>query len=609
VQRRRLDTSAALILVVHALIFLILTRWSWRKWPDPVIDFGRELYVPWMINRGAVLYRDIASLFGPLSPYVNAFWFRLFGDSLLTLVVCNLAILAATTAGIYHLIRTSTDRVTATAAGLAMLLLFGFAQYGGLGNYNFITPYSHETTHGFALCVALLVSLHRSLTAESRAFGVLAGLCCGLALLTKPEISLGALAIVAAGFTGAWLVDESTRRTVMRIAPLVLASAALPPVLFFLYFAQHMAAPDALRAVAGAWAPAFVPGIADNNFYKLGMGLDRPWANTVRMFGVFAVFAIFFVVLAAACWTPTDPAARRRRLLQLAIGGVGIYLAQLGLFSRALPLVCLTALIVFSAMFLRARPDRPGALRLLPMLMWCTFGIVLLSKMILNARLNHYGFYLTIPAITAAIALLVGAIPPALARWSATATSGQTFRRLALFACAAAAIPYLAHSNAWYRSRVIEVGFGSDRFWASDVPRMFPAAAVQEALRELVKVRPDGRFAVLPEGVMMNFQVRRESPLRVATVMPPEILAFGEDDVVRSLEAKPPDLVVLLHRDVSEYGYPIFGTDARYGKRIMDWVNARYRVTRTIGVAPHDPSSPAIQIYERAGAGAAPLAR
>jgi Dolichyl-phosphate-mannose-protein mannosyltransferase len=606
VRRRRIDASAALILFVHALIFLILTRWSWRKWPDPVIDFGRELYVPWMINRGAVLYRDIASLFGPLSPYVNAFWFRLFGDSLLTLVVCNLAILAATTAGIYHLIRTSTDRVTAAAAGLAMLLFFGFAQYVGLGNYNFITPYSHETTHGFALCVGLLIGLHRSLTAGSRTFAVLAGLCCGLALLTKPEISLGALAILAVGFTGAWLVDESARRTVTRIAPLVLASAAIPPVFFFLYFAQHM---DALRSVAGAWAPAFVPGIADNNFYKVGMGLDRPWANTVRMFGVFAVFALFFVALAAACWTRTDPAPRRQRLLQLATGGVGIYLAQLGLFARALPLVCLAALGVFSAMFLRSRQDRAAALRLLPMLMWCAFGMVLLSKMILNARLNHYGFYLTIPAITGAIAVLVGVIPPALARWSATAASGHNFRRLALFTCAAAAIPYLAHSNAWYRSRVIEVGFGSDRFWASDLPGMFPAAAVQEALRELAKIRPDGRFAVLPEGVMMNYQVRRESPLRVATVMPPEILAFGEEDVVRSLEAKPPDVVVLLHRDVTEYGYPIFGTEARYGKRTMDWVNASYRVTRTIGVAPHDPSRPAIQIFERAGAGTAPVVR
>ena len=118
-----------IVMGAHAALFLGLTWWSWRKWPDPLIDFGRELYVPWQITEGRVLYRDIESLFGPLSPYVNALWFRLFGVSLTTLVICNLAILAATTAGIYHIVRVSTDRTTATVAGLATLLLFGFSQY------------------------------------------------------------------------------------------------------------------------------------------------------------------------------------------------------------------------------------------------------------------------------------------------------------------------------------------------------------------------------------------------------------------------------------------------------------------------------------------------
>ena len=73
-----------IIFAVHAIVFALLTWWSWRKWSDPIIDVGRELYVPWQITQGRVLYRDIASLFGPLSPYVNALWFTLFGVSLRT---------------------------------------------------------------------------------------------------------------------------------------------------------------------------------------------------------------------------------------------------------------------------------------------------------------------------------------------------------------------------------------------------------------------------------------------------------------------------------------------------------------------------------------------
>jgi hypothetical protein len=77
--------SSAATFALHVVVFAVLAGWSWRKWPDPLIDFGRELYVPWQITGGKVLYRDIASLFGPLSPYVNALWMRMFGVSLMTL--------------------------------------------------------------------------------------------------------------------------------------------------------------------------------------------------------------------------------------------------------------------------------------------------------------------------------------------------------------------------------------------------------------------------------------------------------------------------------------------------------------------------------------------
>ena len=66
---------------------------------------------------------------------MNAFWFKLFGVSLTSLIVLNLAILAAVLAGIHHLLRISTDRLTATVATLSVMLLFGFSQYVETGNY------------------------------------------------------------------------------------------------------------------------------------------------------------------------------------------------------------------------------------------------------------------------------------------------------------------------------------------------------------------------------------------------------------------------------------------------------------------------------------------
>src|SRR5579872_5844251 len=74
---------------------LVLLKASWRTWPEPLVDFGRELYLPWRLSHGAVLYRDVDDFYGPLSQYVNAGLFRVFGVGFTTLIVANLAVYAA----------------------------------------------------------------------------------------------------------------------------------------------------------------------------------------------------------------------------------------------------------------------------------------------------------------------------------------------------------------------------------------------------------------------------------------------------------------------------------------------------------------------------------
>src|SRR5713101_3014133 len=90
---------------------------TWSRWADPLVDFGRELYVPWQLVRGRVLYADVAYLNGPLSPYLNALWFRLFGVGIRTLVLCNVAIVAAIVVLLYRLLEQRSDRLAAAAAG------------------------------------------------------------------------------------------------------------------------------------------------------------------------------------------------------------------------------------------------------------------------------------------------------------------------------------------------------------------------------------------------------------------------------------------------------------------------------------------------------------
>jgi hypothetical protein len=154
--------------VVIGAVFASLTFKTWRKWPDLVVDFGAQLYMPWQISTGAVLYRDVHYLAGgPLSQYYHALLFKIFGVSFLTLVVSNLAVLALLVAVIYLCFYRCSDQLTAITACVAVLVAFAFAHYTTVGIFNYITPYSAEVVHGLVLSVLAVALLARWFETEN----------------------------------------------------------------------------------------------------------------------------------------------------------------------------------------------------------------------------------------------------------------------------------------------------------------------------------------------------------------------------------------------------------------------------------------------------------
>ena len=72
------DVGFGLVALVAGAALVVYSRPLGERARARGAAFGRELYVPWQLTQGKVLYRDIESIFGPLSPYLNALWMRLF---------------------------------------------------------------------------------------------------------------------------------------------------------------------------------------------------------------------------------------------------------------------------------------------------------------------------------------------------------------------------------------------------------------------------------------------------------------------------------------------------------------------------------------------------
>ncbi len=311
-QRVRVSVWAGPALI--AATMAAMTWWTWGTWPDPLIDFGRELYFPWQITAGKVLYRDLASIFGPLSPYFNALMFRLFGVSLLTLVVANLALLAVLLALLYAILRRMGSRLGATVGCLVVLLVFAFGRYERITNFNFICPYTHSATHGLILGVAAICFMARYHGRPSAAWASAAGLALGLAFLTKPEMFAGAAAAVAAGLLLAAWAHGFTAARLARAAGTMAGWAALPALAAWALLCLAMPPYDALRGVLGSWCYLFNSRITSLPFYRIVLGTIDVAGNLTILLRSAAAYAVLLIPAALLMLVCGRAGRYRRRL-------------------------------------------------------------------------------------------------------------------------------------------------------------------------------------------------------------------------------------------------------------------------------------------------------
>lgn len=588
-----------------ALAFASLAAWSWGKWTDVHIDFGRELYIAWQLSEGQALYRDIDHRNGPLSHYVNALWFGLFGVSVRTLVLANLAILAGICAMTFAVFARGCGRLTATLVVLVLLGVFAFSQYVGIANYNYVTPYHHFQTHGIALSLAMILALGRCAREASPAWAALAGVCLGALFLTKAELFVPALATAAAGL---FLLGISPGPPSRRArAAGVLALAALGTVTAFgAFLAAQMDASTALAGVLGNWR-YLGAGLLDDAFYARGAGLDDVGGNAVRLVAATAAIGAFAVAAAAADrWLPGRRVPLAALLAAVLLGALVVrpHWIPWARAARALPLTSLALAVALLCLCWRARREPALLARWAPLALWSVLALALLAKMPLNARIPHYGFALAMPATLLLVAALAHGLPALL---SVREGGGTVARGLALAAVIAAVVFFVRWSDRFYRAKDFTVGAGADAITAEN-PRVSPRPLhLVRAMRRLEEIAPPGAsLLVLPEGVSLNYWLRRPNPSRFNLFLPAELAASGAAVMLDDLRANPPDFVALVHRNAAEFGVGPFGVDPRNGREIAAWVRERYRRIERIGAEPFGDQGFGVVLLRRAEAGDSP---
>ncbi|HPQ39866.1 MAG TPA: hypothetical protein PLV45_05785 [bacterium] len=582
--------SRSLFWTEYLYLLVVLAVWggvctvTWNAWVEPFVDFGRELYVPWQLAEGKVLYRDIAYFNGPVSPWWNAAWFRGFGASIRVLTRVNLCLSLAFSVFLYTLLRKRSSPITGAIICSVFISLFVFPQLTRNNAFNYIAPYSHEMTHGIYLAFLSLVLLVRFRISHRTCLLVLSGLCSGLVFMLKPELWLG----LTTGIAAAAIIPPGTRspgsRPGNRNHPFRavigwVVSASIPFTAAAVILMRNHSPSKAVSLASGAWRFILNDSVSNTAFYRFTSGTDDIPGNLLKVI-LHAGILVLLPGLGAVAQRCFGERLRGNRgvlpaaVIVLAAGiAIGTVFPRIPWHEliRGFPLLLI--LSIGYCLWLMVRyPGTAPALKSAAALPFLGFALVMLLKILLFARFYHYGFVLAMPAAVFLMLVSLDIVPAHLA----FRRSGTVVYRTLLFlviGCVTAGHLKPAYLNHLRKYDIVDRG--ANTFYTDQRGRYLDAI-LQAIDRHL---EPGDTLAVLPQGAIVNFLTGHPSSVRHLVYMPTEIAMYGEAEIIKDFSEHPPDYILLRDRSTAEHGIR-FGQD--YAVNLVAWIREHTATVDTI---------------------------
>lgn len=536
-------------LVAAGATMLALT---WNRWLDPFIDLGRDLYIPEQLAKGKLLYRDILYFYPPTAPYLLALIVAVIGSGLAQYTVIGIGTAAVAATAIYLTLRQLSGSVAAVAAVMLFVTLnmVGGTTWGA----NFVFPYAHAAIFAMTfLLLALLFLVRYLFDGPTPARAAAAMTFAVLAASTKIEygvasIILIAVAVIVYRFPWRWAASATA------------VGLALIGVLTLLFRDPR---PGHHWIRDNVFASSLIGSRSADLFYGKVSGLSSVASNGWQMlFGLAGIAVLVLLVRAVDRYWPSRPLLAAATA---ALFAAGVYLvANDGFFmawALLLPVVALFGI----------REGRRSPLALLS-------AVALITALRIYFLLGPwwYGFVLILPTYIVIAYVLFTYLPE-----RGVYSSRASLLWLALFAVLAfRGATYCIDRNS---ARVFEVRTARGSFYDYEDRGL----ATEQLLKAIEREPKESTLAVMPEGLAINWFTERETSLSYQTFTPIEISSPEvEARIVGELREAAPELVAIVPRDVSEFGFRGFGAD--YAMGIREELRRSYRPVARSGVRSFD---------------------
>lgn len=539
----RLERGANAIALLIALAGAILLFIASPRFIDPIVDTGRDLYLAERLVDGDSLYEDYRYNYPPVAPLLLAAFGALAGTELWSFALFGAVVAAASALLTERIVRTFSSAAVSLSAEVFVILAHHFVRAG----FNFAFPYSYSATVGLVVLLALVLLLLRRGADASAGTLVLAVVLAIAAALTKLEYGAAAFVALAA--------------TVTLRKPWTIICALLAPAVSFLLFrsidARWNADAATEETLLGALRGPLTHGGAAAAYEGALKGTDQVSDLILRIVvaGAVAVMMLALARLMRMQGREFPPSKSPAGWLLLTFAAAALWSAQLFYLS-----------VVIFLPWLVWRAFRRSDLRLKVLL---AGAVAPLLRVGLNFGTHWLGFALCVPLLLLVLyvwsEVLPGAraISPAVTRWLPLVLLGL-------------ALSSVIDRLPYFLSRNVPVITSRGTFW---IDHEGFAREVERVVGATLNEGPH-RMLVIPEGVMLNYLTRTETPCRYYSFLPletgsPEV----ESRLLKCLEQRAPEKIIEVPRSMDLFRSGDFGV--HYNVSVRRWIDRNY--TRKAG--------------------------
>lgn len=526
-------------------------------------DIGREFYIPWQMNEGQILYKDIFNVYFPFGYQINAFLLKIFSDKLSVFYFAGFIASFLSLVAIYFISKNYTNRLCAFLS--VLLTMFSCVFYQSISNY--IVPYSYSLLYSMCAFLWSFLMLLLYLKNENFKYFLLSCFFMGISFASKYEYSLFLFVI----FYVAIYKKIEIKKYLISIACFLI----VPLMSLLLLFIQGVSFEDIFISVK--YMLELSNSNSVNYFYSY-TGFIPSISSILRALYCFIETVILTAVFFIIPYSVFKYLKKVDFKIQIIIIFVILFilvniLKNIFFVNISMHFVFMGYLSVL--IFVLSLKKKNILFSIL-----CISALLSSIKVIGSIALELYGTFF-LPLFIVIIVTLIYSIKDKKEVYISLLFVICSFIYLYMNMDIIQAVKYKENKIRTLNGETI---YTNNSYFSERYNKII--LYIKE------KTSQNDTVLVLPEGVILNYLTQRKSDNLYYYLIPPNVEIFSQNSIINNLQKKSPDYIIVFNNKYNWYNTASFANT--YGNKIQKFINENY-------IIEEDVSSEYDKIYKLKG--------